>query len=158
MMSMTFYVSSSVQLLFDFWDVNNPAGMVLSVFVVLLLSFFYELLKVFRQSMNLPQMAPLRTPYKVPPSCSSPEMHGTTSESSLAPIETGLTTADPKNSWLTHFVQTILHMLQVILGYLLMLCVMSYNTWIFLAVIAGSVLGYFILFPLLERMQQRGYV
>lgn len=55
-------------------------------------------------------------------------------------------------SWLLHGIQTLLHMLQVSLGYMLMLCVMSYNTWIFLGVIVGSVLGYFISFPLLGRI------
>lgn len=55
-------------------------------------------------------------------------------------------------SWLLHVVQTVLHVLQVSLAYMLMLCVMSYNTWIFLGVIVGSVLGYFISFPLLGRM------
>lgn len=55
-------------------------------------------------------------------------------------------------SWLLHGIQTVLHMLQVSLGYMLMLCVMSYNTWIFLGVIVGSVLGYFISFPLLGRI------
>lgn len=54
-------------------------------------------------------------------------------------------------SWLLHCIQTVLHILQVSLGYMLMLCVMSYNTWIFLGVIAGSVLGYFISFPLLGQ-------
>lgn len=55
-------------------------------------------------------------------------------------------------SWLLHGIQTVLHMLQVSLGYMLMLCVMSYNTWIFLGVIVGSVLGYFISFPLLGQI------
>lgn len=53
-------------------------------------------------------------------------------------------------SWLIHAVQAVLHMMQVSLGYMLMLCVMSYNTWIFLGVIVGSGLGYFISFPLLR--------
>ncbi|XP_031711435.1 protein SLC31A2 isoform X2 [Anarrhichthys ocellatus] len=46
MMSMTFGVSSSVMLLFDFWDVHGPVGMLLSVFVVFLLTVFFELLKL----------------------------------------------------------------------------------------------------------------
>lgn len=53
---------------------------------------------------------------------------------------------------LLHGVQTLLHIVQVTLGYLLMLCVMSYNTWIFLGVIVGSALGYFIAFPLLKHI------
>lgn len=58
-------------------------------------------------------------------------------------------------SWLLHALQTLLHILQVSLGYMLMLCVMSYNTWIFLGVIVGSALGYFISFPLLGRIWRR---
>lgn len=49
--------------------------------------------------------------------------------------------------YLLHGIQTLLHMLQVSLGYMIMLCVMSYNTWIFIGVVVGSVLGYFISFP-----------
>lgn len=51
---------------------------------------------------------------------------------------------------LLHLVQTLLHLVQVTLGYMLMLCVMSYNTWIFLGVVLGSALGYFVAFPLLR--------
>uniref|UniRef100_A0A3Q3AUU6 Copper transport protein n=1 Tax=Kryptolebias marmoratus TaxID=37003 RepID=A0A3Q3AUU6_KRYMA len=47
-MQMTFETSSSVTLLFGFWDVHSAAGMVLSVLVVLLLTVFYEVLKVWR--------------------------------------------------------------------------------------------------------------
>lgn len=53
-------------------------------------------------------------------------------------------------SWLLHGVRTGLHVVQVVLGYMLMLCVMSYNVWIFLGVIVGSLLGYFLAFPLSE--------
>lgn len=51
---------------------------------------------------------------------------------------------------LLHGAQTLLHLVQVTLGYMLMLCVMSYNTWIFLGVIVGSALGYYMAFPLLR--------
>lgn len=53
-------------------------------------------------------------------------------------------------SRLLHGIQTLLHLLQVTLGYMLMLCVMSFNVWICLGVIAGSTLGYFISYPLLD--------
>lgn len=59
------------------------------------------------------------------------------------------------SSLLLHVVQTGLHVLQVALGYMLMLLVMSYNVWIFLGVILGSTLGYFISFPLLSKKQLR---
>ncbi|KAJ3604768.1 hypothetical protein NHX12_026820 [Muraenolepis orangiensis] len=54
--------------------------------------------------------------------------------------------------WLLHGVQTALHVFQVALGYMLMLCVMTYNVWIFLGVLMGSGLGYFLAFPLFGRL------
>lgn len=163
-MSMTFQASSSVTLLFDFWAVHGPAGMVLSVAVVLLLTLFYELLKVWKVRLGS-RSAPPKPLFPIPPliqsPCSpSPECQGSRaalssspSESSLAPTEPHVTTPlSNMNRWLLHSLQTALHVLQVTLGYMLMLCVMSYNTWIFLAVIVGSVLGYFIAFPLLGQI------
>ncbi|KAM4527980.1 protein SLC31A2 [Odontesthes bonariensis] len=156
MMSMTFGWSSSVMLLFDFWDVHGPAGMVLSVFVVLLLTVFYELLKVWRVWLGSGSpLARRQSAYAAPSSSrseSSSVLDSSPSESSLTPAESPTPTPSNRNSWLLHVVQTVLHMLQVTLGYMLMLCVMSYNTWIFLGVIVGSVLGYFISFPLLDQM------
>ncbi|XP_039362984.1 probable low affinity copper uptake protein 2 isoform X2 [Mauremys reevesii] len=43
---MYFYFSDKVVLLFDFWNVRTPAGMVLSVLVVLLLAMLYEAIKI----------------------------------------------------------------------------------------------------------------
>lgn len=150
MMSMTFETSSSVTLLFDFWNVHGAAGMVLSVLVVFLLTLFYELLKVWRIWLSRrfkKTTAPLSDGTSV--------LESSPSESSLTPIASvtqPTTGTSSRNSLQLHLVQTALHVLQVALGYMLMLCVMSYNTWIFIAVIAGSVLGYFILFPLLGHM------
>lgn len=151
-MSMTFGWSSSVTLLFDFWDVHGPAGMVLSVFVVLLLTVFYEVLKVWRLWLSSSsKLAQPQSAYAPPPSYrsdSTTALESSPSESSLTPMEPPPPAANTTHRWLLHAIQTALHMLQVSLGYMLMLCVMSYNTWIFLGVVVGSVLGYFVSFPL----------
>lgn len=149
-MSMTFDSSSSVTLLFDFWEVHGVAGMLLSVVVVFLLTLCYEVLKVSRIWLSH------RFEKSTTPPCgdNTPVLDSMPSESSLASIAP----AQPPDSHidrrrrllLLHGTQAVLHVLQVALGYMLMLCVMSYNTWIFLAVIFGSVLGYFLLFPLLS--------
>ncbi|XP_042365829.1 probable low affinity copper uptake protein 2 [Plectropomus leopardus] len=156
MMSMTFGVSTSVTLLFDFWDVHGPAGMVLSVFVVFLLTVFYEVLKVWRVWLGRSsKLAQSQSAYAAPPSSRSDSisvLESSPSECSLTPTESQPPASNTRNSWLLHAIQTALHMLQVTLGYMLMLCVMSYNTWIFLGVIVGSVLGYFISFPLLGHI------
>ncbi|XP_053672049.1 high affinity copper uptake protein 1 [Anopheles nili] len=45
---------------------------------------------------------------------------------------------------LMHLYQTVLHILQVTLSFLLMLIFMTYNTWLCLAVVLGAALGYFL--------------
>ena len=42
-----------------------------------------------------------------------------------------------------HLLLTVLHLMQVTLAYFLMLIAMTYNTWLFLAVLAGATAGYF---------------
>lgn len=152
---MAFELSDTVTLLFDFWDVEGPAGMVLTVFVISLLTVFYEVLKVWRVWLGVKtKLAQHQAMYTQTSSAhcdSSSVLENSPSESSLTPIDP--TPADHKRySMIVHGIQTILHLMQVSLGYLLMLCVMSYNFWIFLAVVLGSTLGYYISFPLIDNM------
>ncbi|KAM9451488.1 protein SLC31A2 [Clarias gariepinus] len=166
-MQMFFEASSTVTLLFEFWSVNGPGGMFLSVVVVLLLTVFYEFLKVW--SMVLVKRFEPLLDTSVPATCTTPpcsdspvlkhtestsSLPNSPSQVSLAPTENtttpGLGTSTVERL-LLHGVRTLLHIVQVVLGYMLMLCVMSYNVWIFLGVIVGSLLGYFIAYPLLGR-------
>ncbi len=49
------------------------------------------------------------------------------------------------NMWSgAHLAQTLLHLLQVTLSYLLMLVFMTYNTWLCAALVAGLTAGYFL--------------
>ena len=43
-----------------------------------------------------------------------------------------------------HILQSVLFMVQVAVGYILMLVVMTYNLWLFFAVVLGFGLGYLI--------------
>ncbi|XP_034565004.1 probable low affinity copper uptake protein 2 [Notolabrus celidotus] len=155
MMTMVFELSDTVTLLFDFWDVRGPAGMVLSVFVVFLLTVFYEVLKVWRVWLGVRyKLSQHESRYASSPSSrcdNSSVLENSPSESSLTPIDSHLSPPN-RHSLLMHITQTVLHMMQVSLGYMLMLCVMSYNFWVFIGVIGGSTLGYFISFPLLDHM------
>ncbi|XP_051536463.1 probable low affinity copper uptake protein 2 [Myxocyprinus asiaticus] len=165
-MNMHFEGSSNVTLLFDFWNVHGPAGMVLSVFVVLLLTVFYELLKVLKITIGKQTQFPITQPsgpvsFSADQACFAPvmgcqggssDLAGSPSEISLAPTESTTATTSTAKNWLLHSLQTAIHVLQVTLGYMLMLCVMSYNIWIFLGVIVGSALGYFLAFPLLNHV------
>ncbi|KAK9877841.1 hypothetical protein WA026_020073 [Henosepilachna vigintioctopunctata] len=43
-----------------------------------------------------------------------------------------------------HCMQTLLHLIQLTLSYLLMLIFMTYNAWLCIAVVLGSTIGYFL--------------
>nr|XP_056716777.1 protein SLC31A2 [Euleptes europaea] len=142
MMPMYFFFSDKVVLLFDFWNVQSPAGMVLSVLVIMLLAVLYEAIKVGRAKLlqrTMPTMAPSLS-------------QETLEEPERTSMNIGMEqlASTPKKIFMWHSTQTLLHVVQVVLGYLVMLAVMSYNTWIFLGVIAGSAIGYYFAYPLLN--------
>uniref|UniRef100_U3JSG7 Copper transport protein n=1 Tax=Ficedula albicollis TaxID=59894 RepID=U3JSG7_FICAL len=120
----------------------SPAGMVLSVLVILLLSVLYEALKMGKAV--LLQRALLALPRSL-----SQEGLSEPQEEEDTPAD-GVSRLVPRWFWF-HVAQTLFHVLQVVLGYMVMLAVMSYNGWIFLGAIAGSTLGYFMVYPLLGR-------
>ncbi|XP_018919364.2 probable low affinity copper uptake protein 2, partial [Cyprinus carpio] len=107
-MNMHFEGSSNVTLLFNFWDVRGPAGMVLSVFVVLLLTVIYELLKVWKITIGKKKQSFITHPsapvsFSPEPSCFAPDMTcqegnssltSSPSEISLAAIENTAAAAD----------------------------------------------------------------
>ncbi|KAM8995954.1 protein SLC31A2 isoform 1-T1 [Guaruba guarouba] len=132
-MQMSFYFSDTAVLLFDFWSVHTPTGMVLSVLVILLLSMLYEAIKMGKAVL-------LRR--ALPPSLS---------QDPLLEPEEGVPSPTQGRWFQYHVGQTLFHVVQVVLGYMVMLAVMSYNAWIFLGAIAGSTLGYFVMYPLLGR-------
>ena len=43
-----------------------------------------------------------------------------------------------------HVIQTLLHMLQVTMSFFLMLVAMTYNVWLFVAIVLGAGAGYFL--------------
>uniref|UniRef100_A0A8B9EMM0 Copper transport protein n=1 Tax=Anser cygnoides TaxID=8845 RepID=A0A8B9EMM0_ANSCY len=136
-MAMTFFFSDRVVLLFDFWSVHTPAGLALSVLVVALLSVLYEVVKMGKARVLR------RALLAVPPSLSR--------EALLEPDEGDGGHGATQGRWFQfHVAQTLLHVVQVVLGYALMLAVMSYNAWVFLGVLAGSTIGYFVVYPLLR--------
>lgn len=55
--------------------------------------------------------------------------------------------------FLCYFGQSLVHVIQVVLGYFVMLAIMSYNTWIFLGAIVGLGVGYYLAYPLLSMTQ-----
>uniref|UniRef100_A0A8C9F875 Copper transport protein n=1 Tax=Pavo cristatus TaxID=9049 RepID=A0A8C9F875_PAVCR len=142
-LQMTFFFSDRLVLLFDFWSVHSPTGLVLSVLVILLLSVLYEVVKMGKAKVLR------RALLAVPPSLSQDALLGP-SEGDSGDGGGGDSEDSGVQEWFWyHMGQTLLHVVQVVVGYTLMLAVMSYNAWIFLGVVAGSAIGYFVVYPLL---------
>ncbi|NXJ86499.1 COPT2 protein, partial [Trogon melanurus] len=124
----------------------SPAGMALSVLVILLLSMLYEAVKMGKAV--LLRRALLALPRSLSRESLAPEEGDTgptqgTQGSCPGPLLMGFPIFFPR--WFQyHIGQTLFHVVQVVLGYMVMLAVMSYNAWIFLGAIAGSTLGYFV--------------
>ncbi|NXC91574.1 COPT2 protein, partial [Cercotrichas coryphoeus] len=115
----------------------SPAGMLLSVLVILLLSVLYEAVKMGKAV--LLQRALLALPRSL-----SQEALGERQEEDSRDSRDSRDPSPAQGRWFWfHVAQTLFHVLQVVLGYMVMLAVMSYNAWIFLGAIAGSTLGYF---------------
>ncbi|NWR34073.1 COPT2 protein, partial [Tachuris rubrigastra] len=117
------------------------AGMVLSVLVVLLLSVLYEALKMGKAV--LLRRALLALPRSLSQEALTEPQEGDTNPAQSSPSVMGFSILSHR--WFRYHVgQTLFHVVQVVLGYMVMLAVMSYNAWIFLGAIAGSTLGYFV--------------
>ncbi|XP_027725131.1 probable low affinity copper uptake protein 2 [Vombatus ursinus] len=141
-MPMHFIFSSEVELLFDFWRVHSPAGMAVSVLVVLLLAVLYESIKVGKVKLFHWSL------HSHPPNDNQQLMECMDQESTSS--GSAQANSDRTRLLLSHLGQSLLHVVQVVIGYFVMLAVMSYNTWIFLGVILGLAIGYYLAYPLLS--------
>ncbi|NXF13366.1 COPT2 protein, partial [Smithornis capensis] len=119
----------------------SPAGMALSVLVILLLSVLYEALKMGKAV--LLRRALLALPRSLSQEALTEPQEEGTDPAQGSPSLMGFPIFFHR--WFRYHVgQTLFHVLQVVLGYMVMLAVMSYNAWIFLGAIVGSTLGYFV--------------
>ncbi|NXR73180.1 COPT2 protein, partial [Pycnonotus jocosus] len=118
----------------------SPAGMVLSVLVILLLSVLYEAVKMGKAV--LLRRALLALPRSLSQETLTEPQEGDSDPAQGSPWLMAFPISFPRWFWF-HVGQTLFHVVQVVLGYMVMLAVMSYNAWIFLGAIAGSTLGYF---------------
>ncbi|XP_036604052.1 probable low affinity copper uptake protein 2 [Trichosurus vulpecula] len=141
-MHMHFIFSNEVELLFDFWKVHSSAGMAVSVLVVLLLAVLYEGIKVGKVKLFHWSLL------SQPPNHSQPLTEYTDQESTSS--GSAQANNDRTRMFLSHLGQSLIHVAQVVIGYFVMLAVMSYNTWIFLGVILGSAIGYYLAYPFLS--------
>ncbi|XP_008324413.1 high affinity copper uptake protein 1 isoform X2 [Cynoglossus semilaevis] len=132
-MAMTFYFGyEHVELLFSGMVINSPGEMVGACIGVFLLAILYEGLKIGRETLLRRSQVNVR--YNSMPLPGSDgtvlmETHKTVGQRMLSP---------------GHFLQTLLHVIQVVVSYFLMLVFMTYNAYLCIAVAAGAGMGYFL--------------
>lgn len=121
-MRMYFHVGFDKNILVWGWDADSTGKMIGTIIAIIAIGVLYEWIKFIRMKITQAVIS-RRTP------------------STSDPIS-----SEDESSWLTgflpHLLQTILYGLQVAISFTLMLFAMTFNVWIFLAVISGMALGY----------------
>ncbi|PKK20533.1 solute carrier family 31 (copper transporter), member 1, transcript variant X4, partial [Columba livia] len=132
MMAMTFHFSyENVPLLFSGLKINSPGEMAGAFVAVFFLAMFYEGLKIARECLLRKSQVSIRynsMPVPGPNGTILMETHKTVGQQMLS---------------FPHLLQTVLHVIQVVVSYFLMLIFMTYNGYLCIAVAAGAGTGYF---------------
>ncbi|XP_034119144.1 high affinity copper uptake protein 1 isoform X2 [Drosophila albomicans] len=138
MMSMAFHFGYNETILFSWWHIETVAGLVGSMIAIFLLALLYEGLKYYREYLfwktyNLLEYRPVTGPQRNPEAPRMPPA----AAAAPSPVQ-------PTMLSINHLYQTLLHVLQVTLSFLLMLIFMTYNVWLCLMVVLGAGIGYFL--------------
>ncbi|XP_028512656.1 high affinity copper uptake protein 1 isoform X2 [Exaiptasia diaphana] len=138
-MMMYFHASQKVTILFKAWAVDSIGGLIGSCIAVFVLAALYEGLKVTREI--------LKRKYGYVVSIDLDKSthyakNGTTGQS-VTVTETAGQIPKSKICNGHHIIQSLLHIVQVVISYFLMLIFMTYNVWLCLAVALGAGFGYF---------------
>ncbi|XP_061234007.1 high affinity copper uptake protein 1 [Neopsephotus bourkii] len=132
MTAMTFHFGyESVPLLFSGLIINSPGEMAGAFVAVFFLAMFYEGLKIARECLLRKSQVSIRynsMPVPGPNGTILMETHKTVGQQILS---------------VPHLLQTMLHIVQVVVSYFLMLIFMTYNGYLCIAVAAGAGIGYF---------------
>ncbi|XP_043267318.1 high affinity copper uptake protein 1-like [Venturia canescens] len=119
MMGMYFHFGVAETILFSVWRTTDVQGIVGSMIGIVLLAAIYEGLKNYREHLYVNTMISAKASGK--------------RRSRRDILFSGI-----------HFYQTILHMIQFVIGYFLMFIFMTYNVWLALATVIGTGLGYWL--------------
>lgn len=163
-MKMYFNTDLPYTLLFSTWIVDTIGKAVGACVGTFLLAILYEALNGLRQHLllrsncgnqcTLPNHGQRTTPLvDACPSCPSAE--ASSNKIDLSSSELADSVSFGRHCFYNipllqsyrsgyHYVQTVLHLVNVFLSYILMLIVMTYNVYLMLAVIFGMAIGYFL--------------
>ncbi|CAI9100741.1 OLC1v1037905C1 [Oldenlandia corymbosa var. corymbosa] len=133
---MTLYWGKEVTLLFDSWKTDSWLTYSLTLLFCFFLSFFYQHLEARRLNFKL------RSTLRPPSSSSSSSSDGIRNSVSI-PIISSPPKSGPKKLWV-RVASSLLFGVNSAIGYFIMLTIMTYNGGVFVAVILGLSVGYFL--------------
>ncbi|XP_062123848.1 protein SLC31A2 [Drosophila sulfurigaster albostrigata] len=165
-MNMYFHFSELATILFSFWKTDSALSILAACVVVFIVAVLYELLKFYREWLrrneNKRRLEGGAHRRRRRHSRRSRRRHRSSSmtvdSDSVGEVSLPMSTAsgvvpnDGRNKvrlpWLApmHMYQTLLHMVQVTISFMLMLVFMTFNVWLCMAVVLGAGLGYFLFF------------
>ncbi|XP_044463182.1 copper transporter 5 [Mangifera indica] len=125
MMHMTLYWGIEVTLLFDFWKTDSWLSYLLTLLACFLFASFYQYMEDRRLRFKTLSSA----------NPAAPSVPGTTATPLLV---------KPRRVSAARVSAAMLFGVNSALGYLLMLAIMSFNGGVFLAIVLGSSVGYFL--------------
>lgn len=143
-MSMTFHGGYIETILFSWWNVTEVGEFVGSFFAIFIIALLYEGLKYYRKHLLWKTYAGLQYCAVAPPDKGVANICAADEPQIVQPIPHMLERNVPTMMSTAHAWQTILHGVQVLVSYMLMLVFMTYNTWLCAAVVLGSATGYFL--------------
>ncbi|XP_054730100.1 high affinity copper uptake protein 1-like [Anastrepha obliqua] len=135
-MLMVFHGGNCEQILWHGWTVSDIVEFIFATLAIFVLAFSYEALKFFNQQLlkknSAKEMRDAKVSTAVKSSYSETPLTGRYRNGYRHEISTT-----------AHFIHTLLHTVQVMISYLLMMVFMNFNYWLCLAVISGLSLGFF---------------
>ncbi|XP_052753779.1 high affinity copper uptake protein 1-like isoform X2 [Galleria mellonella] len=144
MMSMTFHGGYVETILFSWWNVQDVGEFVGSFFAIFIMALLYEGLKYYRKHLLWKTYTGLQYCAVSPPDKGVANICAADEPQVIQPVPHLLERNVPTMLSSTHAWQTVLHGVQVLVSYMLMLVFMTYNTWLCAAVVLGSATGYFL--------------
>ncbi|CAF1046706.1 unnamed protein product [Brachionus calyciflorus] len=146
-MVMTFHGGYDEVILFDFWKTTDSLSIfIVSCIILFVMAALYEGLKLLRENLARAEMAKRRSQNSSNKPISENQNLIQNNQEAIVidQNEAELKSYSARLLSKAHIVQSLLHMLQITVSYLLMLVFMTYNSWLCLSVVLGAGLGYFL--------------
>ncbi|CAF0852412.1 unnamed protein product [Rotaria sp. Silwood1] len=149
-MAMTFHGGFKEQILFEQWHTQTMGAFIGSWLLIFFVAVLYEGLKTVRDQLLKRDGCPCGQERERQPSLlhhQGQQYDNSNNNNDLIPRVQTVKACTHKRARLlslNHLIQTILHILQMGISYLLMLIAMTFNIYLFAAIILGAGLGHFL--------------